>query len=206
MRYVYSADRLKNIVAYYKDTLEDIRKSLAVDKGNIDCEEIFDEVKSMFTKLENQALYEYEYALRNTTIPFWKKAEDVVPKPSICIDSIIKYAEDNGLKITGAFPYALSQYEESIFLDSAFNLTSEDNRFKISPNDFNVETRSLIVYHPETNTQALQKINNLIQQINRYFEKVLTGTVTPDKYDLNPDEQNTLDVVANYIRKHNDTE
>ena len=104
MRYVYSADRLKDMLSYYKDTLEDIRKSLAVDKGNNDCEEIFDEVKSMFTKLENQALYEYEYALRNTTIPFWKKAEDVVPKPSICIDSIIKYAEDNGLKITGAFP------------------------------------------------------------------------------------------------------
>lgn len=204
MRYVYTADRLKDMLSYYKDTLEDIRKSLAVDKGDIDCEEIFNTVKDMVKKLEDQARYEYEYALENTSVPFWKKADDVVPKPSICIDSIIKYVEENGLEISGTFPYAVSQYEESIFIDSSFKITSSGNKHTIFPIDSEFESRSFIVYHPESNTQQLQRVNQLIQQIHRYFENVLTGTIAPEKYDLNPDEQHVLELTAKYIREHND--
>jgi len=46
----------------------------------------------------------------------------------------------------------------------------------------------------------------LIHQIHRYFEKVLDESITPDKYDLNPDEQHVLDITAKYIREHNDKE
>ena len=160
----------------------------------------------MLDNLDIQASFEYDYALENMSVPFWKKAKKEVPKPEVCIDEIIEYVEENGLRLTGTFPYALSRFEESKMFSSRFKVVSTNNKHGTFPEDISYKSNSFIVYHPDTNGTESDKVDILLSRIKSYFEKVLTGDITPDKYELNPDEQHILDTISKYIKEYNDKE
>lgn len=203
MRYIYSPDRLKNMLAYYKDRLTEIREQEELKRNHPDTDSVYEVVDSMLEDLERQAEYEYEYALQNTPLPFWKKAESEIPKPAINITKIYDYVKSKNMKCVGLFPYSMSQYQDCRMFSSLYEIVCDHDGFSVFPTG--EKHTSFLVLDPESNVQVNNKIDTLIQRINSHFEKVLDDdSVTPEKYDLNPDEQHILDIVSKFIKDYND--
>lgn len=207
MRFIYEADRLINMVHYYNDTLKDIHEEESAKLEESDHREVFNKVGEMLNSLELRASEEYEYALRNTSKPFWKKTESVVPRPAISIDSIVDYVTEKGYRVSTCFPYTMANHKISYYFSSHYSVVvnRDIDLPEMDYDHLNHEVKSFLVFKPEGIENNAELALSLRHRLLRYFSKLLEeDQIKPSQYELSPDDQGTLNYIAKSIRKIKD--
>jgi hypothetical protein len=198
MRYNYETKRLVDIVTNMLDRANDLKDQEETHVVDDDYSAVFEKIQDMLTNLERQADTEYEHAKRQASVFSRKK----VPVPAISIDSIIEYAEENGLSCVSVFPYDMKHYNVFKKFNTTFKVVSSKERFFDCPINWteNIENaKSFIILHRESSKRHLNEIDCLIKRIKQRFARLLDDNkILPDYVTL---DHHNYDALHAYLRE-----